>query len=271
MFPSRIPTSSVVKSTVKSALKGKRIAATVAAIIPFFAYLLCYVLISGLSVILTGPLVWIAVLTLAALFLFAVHPIVLGTVRYFWRLTDGAVEEPIEVFYYFSNFFLYKRALKCILLMLFKCFTALFTCLLPYLIITVLSEAWIYQFLGTEMPLWVAGLALVQSFLQVVGLFAGAAVISRYYLLPAITVMDDDVLLLEALHISVMVSRRSVSSFLGLIVSLLGWILLSFFTAPLIYTAPLIFGCYAVHSRYALVNYNLSLDFYAKDKYNKVY
>ncbi len=271
MFPSKIPTSSVVKSTVRSALKGKRVPATIAALAPFVAHLLFYALVSGFSMILTGHLLWIAVVASGAFFIFLLHPVILGAIRHFWRITDGADDSPSEVFYYFSNFFLYKRALKCISLILFKCFTALFTCLLPYLIISVLSAAWVYQFLGTEMPLWVAGLALVQSFLQVVGLFAGAAVISRYYLLPAITVMDDEILLLEALHISVMVSRRSVSSFLGVIVSLFGWILLSFFIAPLIYTAPLFFGCYAVHSRYALVNYNLSLDFYAKDKYSTAY
>lgn len=252
-------------------MMGKRAPATLAALTPFIAYLLFYALISGFSMILKGYLVWIAVAASGAFFIFVLHPVILGTIRYFWRLTDGADDSPSEVFYYFNSFFRYKRALKCVMLMLFKCFTALFTCLLPYLIITMLSAAWVYQFLGTEMPLWVAGLALVQSFLRVVGIFAGLAVISRYYLLPAITVMDDDILLLEALHISVMVSRRSVSSYLGIIVSLFGWILLSLFTAPLIYTAPLFFGCYAVHSRYALVNYNLSLDFYAKDKYSSVY
>lgn len=271
MFPSRIPTSAVVKSTVKASLKGKGVSATLAALTPFCAYLLFYALISGFSMMLTGYLVWVAVAVLAIFFMFVLHPVILGALRYFWRLTDGADDSPSEVFYYFGSLFLYKRALKCILLMLFKCFTALFTCLLPYLIVSVLSAAWVYQFLGTEMPLWVAGLALVQSFLRMVGIFAGLAVISRYYLLPAITVMDDDMLLLEALHISVMVSRRSVSAFLGVIVSLLGWGLLSLFTAPLIYTAPLFFGCYAVHCRYALVNYNLSLDFYAKDNFNTAF
>lgn len=271
MFPSRIPASPVVKSTVKSALQGKRISATIAALIPVFTFYMLYLIMSSFSFILTDALSWILLTAMAVLFLFVLNPVLLGAIRFFWRLTDGADDGPAEVFYYFGSFFRYKRAMKSIFLMIFKCFTALFTCLLPYIIITILSEAWLYQFLGTEIPLWVAGLALVQSFLRVVGIFAGLAVISRYYLFPAIVVMDDSMLLLEALHISVMVSRRSVSYFLGLAVSLFGWILLSLLVAPLIYTAPLFLGCYAVHCRYALVNYNLSLDFYANESYNNTF
>jgi hypothetical protein len=271
MFPLKMPTAGVVKSTVKAALKGKRVAATFAAFMPVCIGLLLYSLCSGLSLMLGGNFEWIALLVLVVLTIFILSPALLGTIRWFWRVTDGAEDQPREIFYYFSSLFLYKRALKCGLLFIFKCFTAFFTCLLPYFITFILTEAWVYQFLGAEMPLWVAGLALVRSFLQVVGAFAGFAVISRYYLFPAITVMDDDILLLEALHISVMVSHRSVAALLGVVVSLLGWILLSFLVAPLIYTAPLFFAAYAVHSRYALVNYNLNLDFYTKDKYDSVY
>ena len=267
MFPSKIPGSSVVKSTVKSAFKGKGVNVTIAALLPLLAGAIFYMLISVFKMVLPQKteILIVAILFLSAVFI--VYPVLLGAVRYFWRLTDGAEEPVTEVFYYYYSFFLYKRAVKTALLLVFKCFTALFTCLVPYLIVTVLSNGWIYRFLGAEVPLWVAGLALVQSFLRLVGIFSGIAVIFRYYLFPAIAVMDDSMLLLEAMHISVMVSRRSVGEFLTLLASFFGWMLLSLLALPLVYTAPLFLGCYVVHCRYALVNYNLSLDFYAKDKY----
>jgi hypothetical protein len=132
-----------------------------------------------------------------------------------------------------------------------------------------LSNAWIYQFLGTEIPIWVAGLALVEAFLQVAGTFVALIVVAKYYLVPVIAVMDENLLVLEAVHMSVMVSRRSLGAAAGLFCSLIGWVLLSTFVIPLIYTAPLFLGCYVVHGRYALVNYNLSLDYYNRQRYNE--
>lgn len=268
MFPIQIPHSPAVKSTAKASMNGKEASAAIAAMTVVFSFIFMLMLISVVSIMSSGRIGIVGIATAVLLFVLIFHQVLLGAVRFFWRLTQGAEDSPTEVFYYFTSFFRWKRAVKACLFMTFKCFTAMFTCMLPYLIVTLLSNSWIYRFLGTEIPLWVAGLALLQSFLQVVGLFAGLAVISRYYLFAAIVVMDDDMLLLEANHISVMVSRHSVSSFLALCVSLFGWIVLSFLCLPLLYTASLFFCCYAVHCRYALVNYNMNLDYYTKQQYD---
>ncbi len=267
MFPSKLPSSAVVKSTVSACFKGKWVLIIMAALCSVFASYTLSMLVGAVSTISSGRLNLLAVLVYLLLAFFVVLPVWLGVVRFFWRLTADAEDSLSEVFYYFSSFRLYKRAVKTVLLMAFKCFSCFFVCLLPALIVFVLSRSWIYQFLGTEVPLWVAGLAIIEAFLQVVGVFVAILMTLRYYLVPAIVAMDDDLLLFEAVHISIMVSRRSVSAFGGLIVSLLGWALLSLLVVPIFYTAPLFFGCYVVHSRFALVNYNLSLDFYSKDKY----
>ncbi len=259
MLQIQVPNSRAVKSTVKATFKGRFIPAGVAGIIPYFIYLFIAAFAGIFSMILRHYDA-VAVLLFAFFGIFLFAPVLLGTVRWFWRATDGCEDSPSDVFYYFSSFFLYKRAMKTALFVLFKCFTAIFTCLIPYFVISVLSNSWIYQFLGAEIPLWVAGLALVQSFLRVVGILSAFAVVSRYYLFAALIVMDEDMLLLEAMHISVMVSRRSVSAFIALVLSYLGWILISFLGVPLFYTAPMFFAAYAVHSRYALVNYNQNLD-----------
>ena len=268
MFPLKIPSSSIVKNTVKSAFKGKRVPATLASLTVVFAYYLISMLVSGMASVMNNyfELLAIGIFVISAVFILL--PLLLGVVRFFWRLTGGADDNPTAVFYYFSSSFLYKRAIKLALLLAFRCACVTVVCLLPYIIVFTLSNTWIYQFLGTEMPLWVAGMTLLESFLQVTGFFVAFILSLRYYLTPVVAVMDDDLLLLEAVHISVMVSHRSVSAFGGLIASLIGWILLSFFVIPLIYTVPLLLGCYVVHGRFALVNYNLSLDYYEKEGYN---
>jgi hypothetical protein len=267
MFPQNLPTAVAVKSTAKASLKGKNLKAGIVAATLTFAFFAVFFGVLGILQFADGNFV-LSLTVLSATYLLVLHPLVLGAIRYFWRLTDGADDPPAELFYYFSGFALYKRALKCILLMLFKVLVAAFICMLPYLIVTLLSNSWIYQFLGTEIPLWVTRLALVQAFLYVAGTLATLLVISRYYLFPAIVVMDDDMLLLEAVHVSVMLSGRTAGNYLGLLISLAPMMLLSFLVMPLIYTVPLIFSCYAVHCRYAIVNYNLSLDFYNKPDYN---
>ncbi len=266
MFPEKIPGVAVVKSTAKASLFGKYITATVTALLPIFAYYILNMLFSCAYEVLPkkfGIFIGLAVLLTAFALLF---PLLLGTVRYFWRLTDGLDEDPSAAFYYFESFTLYKRAIKSVLLLTFKFLTTFIPSMLPYYVTVLLSNSWFYRFFGTEIPLWAAGLALMSAFLKYAGIFIGSIILLRHYLFIAVVVMDDDLLIFEAAHISTMVSSHSIGAFASLIVSLLGWVLLSFLIAPLIYTAPLILSCYVVHSRYAIVNYNRTLEFYSKEQ-----
>lgn len=267
MFPSRIPPSNVVKNTVKAAITGKRISATLAALSVVFATFIIYYFSASLGFVLGDNFFWIIVIINILGGLLVLAPLSLGVVRYFWRFTAEADDGPAEVFYYFSSFIRYKRPIKLTLIILLRGGFIVLACMLPFAVINIISNTWIYQFLGTEIPLWAAGLELLKEFLKFSGICLSCAFLLKYYLTPAIAVMDDDLLLMEAVHISTMVARKSAGSFLSLIASLVGWILLSFLGIPLIYTAPLFFGCYAIHSRYALVNYNLILDFYKKEGY----
>ncbi len=266
MFPEKIPGAMVVKSTARISLSGKYITAAVAALLPILAYYLLSITISCAFEVLpqkTGLYIGAAAVLLSVFVLF---PLFLGSARYFWRLTDGLDEDPATVFYYFNSFACYKRSLKSAILLIFKFSTTFIPCMLPYFVTVLLSDGWIYRFLGTEIPLWVAGLALLSAFLKYAGVFVGLLLFLRHYLFVAIVVMDDDLLIYEADHISTMVASRSIGSFAALIASLLGWVLLSVLIAPMLYTAPLIMSCYVVHCRYALVNYNRTLEFYSKEQ-----
>lgn len=119
MLQIRMPNSYVVKSTAKSALKGRFITAGVAGILPYFIYLVILALSGVFAMILPHRLfVVLALFVLLSVFLFA--PAMLGSVRWFWRMADGCEDSPTEIFYYFSSFNNYKRAIKSILFLLFK-------------------------------------------------------------------------------------------------------------------------------------------------------
>ena len=266
MFPEKIPGSAVVKSTAKAALTGKYLGAAVAALLPVFAYYLLNILTSCAYTVLPERFGIFVTLFSYVFTVFAIFPLFLGVVRFFWRLTDGLEEAPVEAFCYFGSFTLYKRAIKSAFIILFKFLTVFIPSMLPYYVTVLLSNTWLYQFLGTEIPLWVAGLALLSAFLKYAGIFVGLILFARYYLFAAVVVMDDELLLYEAVHISTMISSRSAGAFAALIVSLIGWILLSLLIVPMIYTAPLILSCFVIHCRYTIVNHNRTLEFYSKEQ-----
>lgn len=266
MFPEKIPSSMVVKSTARAALTGKYFGAVVASLLPVFAYYILHIIASCAYTVFPeryGIFVTFFSLIFTA---FAIFPLFLGAVRYFWRLTEGLEEAPTEAFYYFGSFTLYKRAIKSVFIILFKFLTVFIPSMLPYFVTVLLSNTWLYNFLGTEVPLWVAGIALLSAFLKYAGIFIGLILFARYYLFAALVAMDDDLLIYEAVHISTMISSCSMGAFAALVVSLIGWMLLSLLIVPMIYTAPLILSCYVVHCRYTIVNYNRTLEFYSKEQ-----
>lgn len=262
MTPFKIPVSAVVKNSARAALRGRWPEAIAVSCTGLFSLLIMFFLCSVVPVYTDKNL---AYATAGFTFVFSVlviSPLFLGIVRYFWRLTDGAGDDISAAFYYFGAKKRYFRALKLTFVVGWRVVAACAVCMLPYLVANTLSGTWFYQLLDQEIPLWAANLVLIESFLYIVGVICAILYISRYYLVAVIAAMDEELLLLEAVHISCMVSRRSGSAFISLLVSLLGWMLLTVFMLPALYTLPLMLACYVIHCRYAMANYNLILEYY---------
>ena len=262
MNPYKIPNSSVVKATARAALKGRWVEAIMVSSLGLFSVLIMSLL--G-SIVLSSNekiLMYAVYILMPIVSVFVLAPLFLGIIRFFWRLTDSAKDDISTTFYYFGSRKRYIRAIKLTFIIGWRVATAIILCMLPYFVTNVLSSTWLYQTIGQDIPLWAANLILIESFLYIVGVICAILYISRYYLVAVVAAMDEELLLLEAVHISCMVSKRSASAFLSLVTSLLGWILLTFLLAPAIYTLPLMIACYVVHSRFAMTNYNLVLDYY---------
>ena len=82
------------------------------------------------------------------------------------------------------------------------------------------------------------------------------AIMLKYYLAPFLFVADEDMDVMEAIHKSTVLTRATAVDFLILVLSFLGWILLSVLVMPLIFTLPYMVMSYVVHSRFAVANYN---------------
>jgi len=82
------------------------------------------------------------------------------------------------------------------------------------------------------------------------------AIMFKYYLAPFLVVADEEMDVYEALHKSTVLSRATVMDFIILILSFLGWIILSVTVIPLIFIIPYFMVSYLVHSRFSVANYN---------------
>lgn len=262
MLPYRIPPNTVVKITARTALKNRWLEAILASFTGFFGVLILTLVLS-LGIFTKDQSIMLATSLFAVLFaVFILSPLFLGILRYFWRLTNLLHDELRSIFHFFSDSAKYFRAIKLCFIMGWRIVTAVFVCMLPYVIVSALSTDKLYLLIGREIPIWAPSLILIRAFLYLVGVICAILYVLRYYLVPMLVAMNDDMLLLEAVHTSSMVAKRSGGAFFGLACSMIGWIILTNLIMPALYTLPFIIACYVVHCRFAMANYNLILDYY---------
>ena len=104
--------SNVVKITAKNALKDNFLKASIACLILVFTWLIC-VNSAGLLSYAFGNAV--AELFFVLLAIFLVLPVFLGVLRYIWRMLHSVTDNPVAVFYWFSEKALYVKAIRFIL------------------------------------------------------------------------------------------------------------------------------------------------------------
>lgn len=245
--------SKVVKITAKTALEGKMLNVVIASSIFLFCSFICncsagifsYTGINSVSYII-----------LALLIVFIIAPILLGLIRFIWRMIFGADDNPISVFYYLSDTTLYLKSLKFISLLIFKAVPVALLLFFPVILLWFFTQGFFYDMFGLAMPLWVANLNLVIRILEVFAIVVLIFYMLRFYLAPILFVADENMDVHETFYMSNTISRKSSLDFIYLFSSFFGWIALSLFIIPLIFTLPYMFTSYAVHSRFAVAEYN---------------
>ena len=259
MLPLSIPTNAVVKNTAKTIMKRSPIATAIISLIILAVFFLTQLIFTGMLNPLFSKAVILQIISYTLLFVCLFWPVFMGAIRFFWVFTEHKTNKIEAIFYYFSNFKVYKRAIKTIILLGTKIFLIAFLTLIPCFISHLLEGSWIYNALDFTVPLWTANLKLITDFLKFAGITLTVFLSLKYYLYPVVVVMDEDLYLMEAMHISEMISKQSISSFASLVVSFLGWFFFSLLGLPLVYTLPFFLISYVVHCRFAIVNYNLNL------------
>ena len=144
-----------VKTNAKLALKGNYIKAIFASCVLVFSQLILWLICSMISVI--GNVA--AVITVSVLVnVFLISPLFLGLLRFFKRLAFGCNDEVVSIFYYFSDFRAYKRAMEFVLRLFVRVLQNAVVSFLPAIIVRIATMPFIYDLFDIKVPQFAANL-----------------------------------------------------------------------------------------------------------------
>lgn len=249
--------SNVVKITAKTALKNNWLKCIAACCVYLFGHFACQFSASLLSIPFGDSVTY--VIYFASLF-FLLFPLLIGLIRYFWRMIMGADDSPISVFNYFLSSQLYLKALRLIFSITARVALIALIVLLPAIAVWLFSNPVVYETFDVAIPIWSSNLNSIGLLLSTVSLLVIISLSIKYYLAIILFVADENMEVDEAIHMSKIISKNTQFDFIFLGFSLLGWILLSLLVIPLVFTMPYIITCFAVHCRFAIADYNIFVE-----------
>ncbi|MBO5321984.1 MAG: hypothetical protein J6B22_05200 [Clostridia bacterium] len=249
--------SSAVKQIAKENLKNNYLKAFVSCLVLILAWLL-QVNLAGLLINVIGN---IAALSISAVIgLFLVAPLLLGVLKYFYNVTEETVDNPVLVFYWFSEKKLYIKALKFALLFILRAALWLLVLNIPSILLFAFSRTYFFELLGIAPPIWTAGLEYYSILLRNISFVAVFFIMLKFYMAPLLFVADDYANIDECMYNSSVISRKSSIDFIGLIFSSAHFILLSLFVLPMPFVLPYLLSYYVTHVKISVEEYNSHIE-----------
>lgn len=245
--------SGTIKKTAKDVLKRNIVKLTVVTSI----IMAVWFIISNFAALLhnfTHSDSFLAVSYIFAFFVFL--PLLIGFVRFCWRLLSGVADNPVAIFYYFSKRYLYLKTLKLIFSIGVRVVVCYFIFYIPVLVFNLITGTWLYTTFDITMPMWTLNLSAVGSILKVLAFLMTVFAMMKYYLALMLFVADENIDTAEAIHLSAVISKRSKLDFLYLAFSFIGWFALSLLSVPMLFTVPYFTIAYLLHSTYSVSDFN---------------
>lgn len=245
-------TSKIIKETAKKQLKCNWSVAIIVALVLVLTFSLAICLPSLIMLVLenfaTSKGVVSNVITTACycvaagLALIMVFPIMQGVVRWYWFLGLDKEQPVSEVFYYFSA---YKLWLKAFTLGCRMAGNTLFAA-----VIVSLPLGFAFGFLkGTTAE------SLIPVLEAAVILMVALFMFVRYSVAPVAIILNENVTSEQAMAVSKQVISGNTGKCFIMVLSFVGWILLSFLGIPLVYTLPFMFTSYVIFVRFVIINH----------------
>lgn len=242
-----------IKATAKNIIKPNRLKNFAVCTIVLSVWLIYYNISAIISFLTSEAMFLIAISIFSFLIL---SPFLLGLVRYFWRQFCGQNDDVIEIFYYLSSKKLYIKTLHLVFSLSFRIALMYIVFSIPIYILEFITGSWLYNALNVSIPIWTANISNLSGFLGIISITATVIYSLKFYLAPMLFVADENIDIAEALHLSSVISRRTMLDFIFLAFSFLGYILLSILILPLIFTLPYMIVTYLIHCSFAVESFN---------------
>ena len=242
-----------IKKEAKALLKGNWVSVIISSLTVLFSFFIIYNIGWVLSLVIGDIASYVVLAVLGVLLL---GPLSLGVIRYFYRIKGGMDETPATVFYYFSFRRGFNKAIRLCLALAVRFLLTAAIFYLPAVLVYVISSPNLYDFLKMPIPLWSQHLTYLVNFLSSLASVLTAFSLLKFYLAPFLIIADDEMDVEEAVLMSTVISKTTITDFVFLGLSLILWIILSLLYIPLLFTLPYFIMCYVVHSLYAINAYN---------------
>ena len=258
-----LPSVGKIKSTAREVLSKNHFIGIMASL-PFVFSLAVLFLVVEVLFTVTNTVIT-AVFNMAMV-CFLILPLLLGTFRFFSRWLDGVCDYPTAVFFYFSSFAVYLKSINFILRLILRLLVSYFLLSLPAIIVGGLALSDVYEFFGFAIPLWTPLLSTISNLLFVLSFIVFIFVNIKYYLSPYLFIIDDETTPANAMKMSMIISRRTQIDFIYLFFGMIVYVVLSLLFLPLIFTMPFLIMTYLVHSKYAVIEYNNTIEALTENK-----
>lgn len=219
----------------------------------FIGYFIAYLIsvFSGMLGFLLFELLYVYLIVL---------PVFLGAIRYFSIIIERKNVKPIEIFYYFSSFKIYKRAFLFVSSIFFVVLgTVILVLFIPF-VLMLISAIGFYSIINISAEIFTPMFKTASLFLEMLGIGLVILMNIKYYLAIYFFVCNDDLPVRKAVRFSINISRKTRFDFWLLIFSMIVYILLSLPVLPLFFIMPYFMLSYVVHGKCCAIQYNESID-----------
>ena len=246
-------TANVIKTTTRTTLKNKWGEAIFASL-QLLSVLFIIVMLGSLVLTVFNGSKVVVFLLLAVAFLL-LSPVFFGTVRWFWALI---IEKPLklsEIYYYFSCYKLFFKAIMLFIYTIGRMLICAVLSYIPAMVVYVLSKSDILSKFGIEVGDNMLLTHPIITFFVLLGTWLFLNVASRYSLSFVVMIVKENIDPFNAVSLSRKITKKRGFALLSIPFSYLGWIALSIFGVTLIYTLPLLICSYVVTARILITNY----------------
>ncbi len=240
-----------VKSTAIASLKGNWTWAIIASLIMVCTFIASVIIQNAFSLITDGGFA-----ILFPLILLVVFPVFLGSVRVFWKIANSEKQYVFDVFYYFSNKSEYKRAVKFAVVVILPLFITSTIAFLPSAVLIAISKGVFFESLRLSFPVIAMFCGFLGQLLGVAAFIYIMVVLFNYYTAVFLFTVNTEITPVECIKTSRTLAKFTRGIYVPHFFGYIGWILLSAFVLPLVFTLPYLLMSYVIDCRFCVSYYN---------------